>query len=179
MHFLPFDRAYWACSSLLAGCYPGSPSQEESRLKAIKLIQCGVSHCINLMEPDECDHHGNAFVSYRPALTSAANQQGRSITFSRHAIPDCSIPTVEGMIAILDEIDSIISAHRTVYVHCWGGRGRTGTVVGCYLIRHRLTTPEVASRKLADLTAHNASVFRKIPETMVQEEFLRRWEPGA
>src|SRR3712207_6971239 len=22
------------------------------------------------------------------------------------------------------------------YVHCWGGIGRTGTVVGCYLVEH-------------------------------------------
>ena len=31
---------------------------------------------------------------------------------------------------ILNEIDSSLSADRPVYVHCWGGKGRTGAVVG-------------------------------------------------
>ena len=29
-----------------------------------------------------------------------------------------------------------------VYVHCWGGIGRTGTVVGCWLVRHGMTGDE-------------------------------------
>ena len=37
---------------------------------------------------------------------------------------------------ILDEIDGAILNGKTVYVHCLGGIGRTGTVVGCYLVRH-------------------------------------------
>ncbi|MBA3406233.1 MAG: dual specificity protein phosphatase family protein [Gemmatimonadaceae bacterium] len=27
----------------------------------------------------------------------------------------------------------------SIYVHCWGGVGRTGTVVGCYIVRHGRT----------------------------------------
>jgi len=33
---------------------------------------------------------------------------------------------------ILDTIDAALSAKRIVYVHCWGGVGRTGTVIGCH-----------------------------------------------
>lgn len=43
-------------------------------------------------------------------------------------------PTVDQMRAILDAIDR--AAGSIVYVHCWGGHGRTGTVAGCYLVRH-------------------------------------------
>jgi len=179
MSLLPFDRAYWVRPDLLAGCYPGDPDPKEANLKAAGLIRCGVSHCLNLMEPDERDHRGDAFVSYEPALANAAQQEGSIVTFSRHAIRDCSIPTVNEMIVILDEIDAIVVADRAVYVHCWGGRGRTGTVIGCHLIRHRLASPETVFEKLAVLTAHNASVFRKIPETPAQESFLRNWKPNA
>ena len=36
-------------------------------------------------------------------------------------------------------IDEAMSAGKAVYVHCWGGVGRTGTVVGCWLVRHGRT----------------------------------------
>ncbi len=32
-------------------------------------------------------------------------------------------------------------ANGAVYVHCWGGVGRTGTVVGCWLLRHGYAVP--------------------------------------
>lgn len=32
-----------------------------------------------------------------------------------------------------------LAAGQTVYVHCYGGIGRTGTVVGCWLVRHGLS----------------------------------------
>ena len=42
------------------------------------------------------------------------------------------------MSRILDDVDAALADGRTVYVHCWGGIGRTGTVVGCWLMRHGL-----------------------------------------
>lgn len=174
---LPFDRAYWVRPGLLAGCYPGSKKIVECKRMAVGLIRCGVSHCINLMELEERDRFGNPFVSYEPFVLREARTERRIVTFSRHAIKDCSIPTTGEMQTILDEIDSNLTASRTVYLHCWGGRGRTGTVVGCDLIRHGLATPEMVVEKLAELTAHNAAVFRRLPETMAQEDFLCNWEP--
>jgi protein-tyrosine phosphatase len=37
---------------------------------------------------------------------------------------------------ILGLIDSELAAGGMVYLHCYGGLGRTGTVVGCWLVRH-------------------------------------------
>lgn len=34
-------------------------------------------------------------------------------------------------IRILDAIDARLEAGKSVYVHCWGGIGRTDTVAGC------------------------------------------------
>ncbi len=38
--------------------------------------------------------------------------------------------TIPHMTQILDDIDSAIADEGVAYVHCWGGIGRTGTVVG-------------------------------------------------
>jgi protein-tyrosine phosphatase len=40
---------------------------------------------------------------------------------------------------IVSPISSEIEAGRPTYVHCWGGVGRTGTVVGCGLADSRLS----------------------------------------
>ena len=42
--------------------------------------------------------------------------------------PACSVPLLAG--------------GRTVYLHCRGGIGRTGTVLGCYLVRQGQTAEE-------------------------------------
>jgi protein-tyrosine phosphatase len=34
------------------------------------------------------------------------------------------------MVRILNQIDMCIKYDKPVYVHCWGGKGRTGTVIG-------------------------------------------------
>ena len=54
-------------------------------------------------------------------------------------IEDLSVPTLADMERILGAIDDELAAGRAVYLHCWGGIGRTGTVVGCYLVRQGLT----------------------------------------
>jgi len=41
-----------------------------------------------------------------------------------------------------------------VYVHCWAGRGRTGTVVGCYLKRHGIAEDTNVIQELALATRY-------------------------
>jgi protein tyrosine phosphatase len=52
---------------------------------------------------------------------------------------------------VLDFIDAELAAERPVYVHCFGGIGRTGTVVGCWMIRHGLASKGDVTRVLARL----------------------------
>ncbi|GIT00631.1 MAG: hypothetical protein CM1200mP26_23430 [Acidimicrobiales bacterium] len=53
-------------------------------------------------------------------------------------IPDMGLPSggPDEMARILDNLDGALTAGGKAYVHCWGGLGRTGTVVGCWLARH-------------------------------------------
>ena len=60
----------------------------------------------------------------------------------RHSIVDMDVPRSQQQTAgILDAIDKALEDGKNVYVHCWGGIGRTGTVVGCWLVRHGMTGP--------------------------------------
>ena len=87
-----------------------------------------------------------------------------------------SVPSVEAMTSILDAIDGAMEAGRTVYVHCWGGIGRTGTVVGCWLVR-RGDTGDEALDQIAEWWKHVEKSWRvpRSPQTHEQHEYVRRW----
>jgi len=176
---LPFPRSYWAePGKLLAGCYPGADSHAFAEEKLQGLIRCGVTCVVSLMDAKEKDRFGKPFVPYQPHLEALAQQKGIVVVFHRLPIVDMNIPTVAGMRAILDTIDSAISAGHIVYVHCWGGRGRTGTVIGCYLLRHRLVPEGGALDRVMALTEHRRKEFQETPQTTAQCHFVSAWKYG-
>ena len=138
---VPFPRSYWVIpDKLLAGFYPGSKDPQEATAKLTALINAGIRHVINLMETDERDFTGHRFVPYADLMESIAVKMRIPVTFDQLPIKDLSVPTERHMTRILDQIDLCIKHGKPVYVHCLGGIGRTGTVVGCYLVRHGLST---------------------------------------
>jgi protein-tyrosine phosphatase len=80
------------------------------------------------------------------------------------------------MSAILDTVDQAVAAGHLVYVHCWGGTGRTGTVVGCYLARHGLSGDAalVEVERLWRVMA-KAKWKPRSPETDEQADWVRHW----
>ena len=80
------------------------------------------------------------------------------------------------MMAILDDIDETRTASETVYVHCWGGVGRTGTVIGCWLVRHGLDEGDPIDR-IAFLRQALPNA-RRSPETDAQISLVRAWRAG-
>lgn len=175
---IPFSRAYWVRpGQLLAGCYPGDIDPDEATSRLGGLLRCGVTHVVNLMEEHEHDFFGRLFADYHLALEQLAAQQARPIACLRRAIPDMAVPSPDKMRLTLDFLDATIQAGGVVYVHCLAGKGRTGTVMGCYLVRHGLTGDQALAR-LQDLTLHRADAFWPTPQTTLQREFVRNWCPG-
>jgi NAD-dependent dihydropyrimidine dehydrogenase PreA subunit len=107
-------------------------------------------------------------------LSEEASLTGREVEYQRLPIPDFSTPTPEKMAAILDTIDTVLAAGHTIYVHCWGGIGRTGTVVGCYLVRHSLSGTE-ALAEIAHLRRGIPDEARMSPETEAQQRMVLTW----
>jgi len=126
----------------------------------------------NLIEEDETNYAGQPFVPYDD-LVHESCQDGDCC---RHPIEDLSVPSSAEMVAILDVIDESLEAGRPMYVHCWGVVGRTGTVVGYWLLRHRLATPEDFIRVLEALRQQDRKQRHRVsPETPRQQRFVRLW----
>jgi protein tyrosine/serine phosphatase len=176
---VPFSRSYWVVpEKFLAGFYPGSRNQDEAHQRLRALLNHGIRHMINLMEPDEKDWSGKPFGSYEDQMRSIAVSIGHTVTFDRMPIKDTRIPSRLDMCQILDRIDQCIENHKPVYIHCWGGRGRTGTVVGCFLARHGIASGGNVLSQIQELRKATEDAYVRSPETGQQEDMVVSWVEG-
>ena len=81
------------------------------------------------------------------------------------------------MVEILDTIDTALSDGRNIYLHCYGGKGRTGVVVGCYLTRHGMSGSE-ALELIKKLRRNMNGDSGQSPETTLQKRMVLEWTVG-
>ena len=113
------DGCYWVEEGrFLAGPYPHSSD------RITRLGDLGVTLFLDLTEPGE---YGS--LRYDGLLADGMRAISKPMR-------DFTAPRRDEMREILDLIDGELAAGGVVYLHCYGGIGRTGTVVGCYLVRH-------------------------------------------
>lgn len=175
----PFPRSYWVVPGLfLAGFLPGSRNPTETEERGRALLHCGIRHIINLMEVDERDHTGTLFIPYEQQFQQLAAADSIHLSCQRMPIRDLSVPSTEQMMAILNQIDETIATDHPLYLHCWGGKGRTGTVVGCWLVRHGKAVGTEAIALLNQLrVGQDSQAHIPVPETERQRQMIRSWQP--
>ena len=162
-------------SPVFAGEYPFSVDPPAALDKLRRFLDAGITSFIDLTEEGELD-------PYERVLREEAARRGVEVEYRRLPIPDMGVPSRERMAEILDAIDDACRRGRTVYVHCWGGVGRTGTVVGCHLVRRGMRG-DVALREVAALFATMSPEKRRAnprsPEVEAQRRFVREWLDGS
>lgn len=173
----PLTRTYWVVDGLfLAGAYPGNLDPDKHRARVTGLFNAGMRTFLNLMEEDESNNDGSPFVRYDHDLRSVASKDGERVAHLRFPIPDGGTTTTDRMRSILDAIDLSLDAGRPVYVHCFGGMGRTGTTVCCWLLRHGFASKDGVLPLLTQLRqADEERASWKAPENPNQERFVLNW----
>jgi protein-tyrosine phosphatase len=169
----PIPNSYWVRpGQLLAGEYPMDWDDRMSRQKLRRLLEAGVTFFLDLTEAGEY-----GLKPYTSPLREEAATMGRSVKHQRIPIRDRGTPPQEEMVHILDTLDIALAEGQAVYVHCYGGIGRTGTVIGCYLVRHGMGGAE-ALEEIARLRQATPSGWVTSPETKAQRQMVRDWSPG-
>ncbi|KAG9019256.1 hypothetical protein FRB90_004819 [Tulasnella sp. 427] len=156
----PLPNSYWASPTLLASEYPGGPTEALALPRLTALVNIGLTDFFDLTEEGELvpyapllaklvSDRGGTFVELDaskgnyPAFfqipNSAANDTSLLVRYARFPIRDRSIPSREDLHRILDALSMVhAQPDRKAVVHCWGGIGRTGTIVGCWLVHSGL-----------------------------------------
>ena len=166
----PIPDSYWVVpGQFLAGAYPGARWEGQARKRLRLLLDAGVTFALDLTEEGEYELR-----PYAHLLGREANVMARRVVHWRMSIPDRDTPTREQMARILDVIDGALREGQVIYVHCYGGIGRTGTVVGCYLVRHGMGGEE-ALAEIAYLRRGTANGWRLSPQTKAQREMVQGW----
>lgn len=158
---------------LYAGEYPGHKNLETAKLRLHHLITLGIRTFVDLTTP------ADGMTCYDSLLPELEGETGVRLRRISLPIKDMGIPeNIESMETILKTIRESALCSPAVYAHCWGGIGRTGTVVGCWL-RECGHDPESALIHVQQLYASHMPKVRTYPEspqTPAQKDYIRRWQ---
>lgn len=194
----PLNNSNWVIEKrLLASAYPGSPDPIIHKARLIKLEDSGINVFINLQELDELKtkkfkpyditltNHGLTLndvdgIQYK---TCKSLRTGLDLKFVGFPIPDKKIVSDANIIHISNFIVNDIYSGKNVLVHCHGGKGRTGTVIGIVLFKlYKLQGIPANSQQIIDLLQKSFNTRidkgrhdkKSMPQTKVQFDQLKR-----
>ncbi len=166
---LPIQNSYWVIPGRFrAGEHPAIGSVDGTRLKIRWLLVQGVNFILDLTEIGEAD------VNYPIFIQNEASTLNFTVTYKRYPIQDWTTPSHEKMVEILHTIEDALSAGKNIYLHCYGGLGRTGLTVGCYLGSHGFAG-EQAILKILELRSKIPGELKNSPETDKQRRMVLGW----
>ena len=137
-----------------AGEYPGDRDNEIAKKKISRLLEMGIRHFIDLTEEGE-------LIPYSTMLPIGT-------TYLRFPIVDQNTPKREdSVVQLLNDIHELQKKEGGIYIHCWGGVGRTGTIIGCLIAKELNLSLEDSLKQLRkDFEAETMpkSAYRVTPE---------------
>ena len=167
----PTGRSYWVIPGrFAAGAYPNPAPRND---KVGELLDAGINLFVNLTQ----DYPGGTDSQMNRYDIRAAEQHA---TVVRRDIADNGVTSRDEMIVTLDVIDQHLRDGCNVYVHCWGGSGRTGTVVGCWLRRHGYAQSGEVIDLLRRLRVEGdrKGGHKPTPQTGAQHRMVLEWPYG-
>ncbi|KAJ9529462.1 hypothetical protein QJQ45_013819 [Haematococcus lacustris] len=160
--FLP----YKATAELIKAAHSPPPSME---------VMMGLRNpTLNKFLPPKKPHPPSpAQAAAVAAGVGAATGPSYSLEFLHYPIEDLGVPSIDSLQPFIEQLVKRIHAGEKLYVHCWGGRGRAGTVGACLLCAaYGISADEALLRvqRAFDTRQDNKELS---PETAEQREFVK------
>jgi len=123
----------------------------------------------------ECDENGTTSSPYRPYSKLDLPVVNPHAQFYKLDIKDCNVTKDEDLLAFVDQAIHLLQSGERVYLHCWGGHGRAGTVNCLILCRvYGMSASDTLDycQFIHDCRASHIDVAS--PQTLVQATQVRR-----
>lgn len=164
----PIENSYEVTKNIYAGEYPRNKDDDSSYAKMKQFESFGITHFVDLTEEGELQ-------PYESLLYKGAK-------YLRFPIRDVCVPqSIESVRGLIAKITKAIKGNSKakVYIHCWGGVGRTGLIVGCLLVElYRQDYDETLKRLEQLFAVCPKSAKRHTPETAEQHKFIASYIQG-
>ena len=161
-----FNYLFEENKRILFGSYPtlNDNPQDNFRNSISKLVQeYNVDVFINLTEQKENFKPYNNILHYKPNI------------IINYPIKDNNVPTdIKTFKELINLIEFLYLNEHTIYIHCWGGHGRSGLLCACLLIAKFNYSSDYALKHVSKM--HKTRLFNKdipCPQTQIQIEFIK------
>mmetsp|Transcript_5366 Transcript_5366/g.11071 ORF Transcript_5366/g.11071 Transcript_5366/m.11071 type:complete len:562 (+) Transcript_5366:1024-2709(+) len=190
----PSDESNWVLPGrLLVGAYPAEADQEAHEKLLSSILSCGVTTFVCLQA--EYDHFARSDSPIRPYIRDAyrlccENQAAMSkkasvqqqvgegekafcspnkLAFLHLPIVDCKVTGDEVVRVLAEALCWRLVAGEVVYLHCWGGHGRTGTLVAVILgMLYKISKAEALKRTQLYHDCRSCPLQVQSPQTFPQ-----------
>lgn len=196
--FGPHDESNWVIpKKLIAGAFPGYTVDSENTESLIRLLNCGVNRFVCMQEEydplaKESEWRGTGtmyrknlilrpyFADVERILQTKTDRPTLKTDVVEAAFDHCPIKD-GGIVAdeiVFDLAKKLVDAIRNgdvIYLHCWGGHGRTGVMVCLILhLMYGLNADESLHRCQLLHDIRKCYIAVSSPQTFEQKEQVRR-----
>jgi len=177
----PTGESNWVIRNfLIAGAFPAAKSDDDTNALLNKILDANIDTFVCLQAEYNNNTYGSQYICrpYYEDILKIFKNKGKdpsSIIFEHCPIVDCKITNDETVIILAKKIVKMMEEGRKIYLHCWGGHGRTGTLV-CIILHLIYKIDAVESLRRCQ-TYHDLRICRiyvRSPQTQIQRQQVFR-----
>eukprot|EP00928_Gymnodinium_smaydae_P088605 TRINITY_DN72672_c0_g1_i1.p1 TRINITY_DN72672_c0_g1~~TRINITY_DN72672_c0_g1_i1.p1 ORF type:complete len:310 (-),score=31.44 TRINITY_DN72672_c0_g1_i1:45-974(-) len=175
----PTDCSNWVIpGKLLVGQYPGAFEDSKNNQLLRRYLSRGVDTFVSLqaeLDPDVPEEIWREGTTLRPYFQDAQRLTRKQLKWMHLPIEDGDVAPDDVMCALVRALSDDIAEGRILYVHGWGGHGRTG-VLACLLLAYlyRIQASDVLKRIQACHDCRLDPRGVKSPQTVAQRDQVKR-----
>jgi len=186
----PTRESNWVIlDRFMVGAYPSSFDDDENESILRGILECGITTfvCLQLeYQHGVPESQWRSGISLRPYIEDALEicekekSSGKIVApnelkFLHHGIVDCGTTTDMTVLELALDVCWRLLADEIIYLHCWGGHGRTGTVVAVALgLMYDLPASEALARTQLYHDLRVCSLNVPSPQTPQQRRQVER-----
>jgi hypothetical protein len=182
-------NAHWGIhNALIVGACPVPAKTEQYPFSNAKYLQTvtrreleilvkehGITTFLSLM--DECDENGNEASKFRPYSKLDLPVIDPNVKFSKLPIKDCKTTDDNSLLEFAKLTVQLLQSGEKIYLHCWGGHGRAGTVYCLVLqLAYGMTANEALDYCQRIHDCRQSYITVGSPQTLEQATQVRRLE---